>query len=433
MTEYSDETKESLRLIEDLKFFLVTAPANWQENQVIRRYYLNNDEGFVSCVFWNNLYFITGTDIVRCILYKIQHFGRTITDRKKFEEGVFSDLRNLKAGADAVLESPKLEFLEFLYKNLCLRTQKKQKVFFWFNVPHDKLMADALERDIKKEKLGQVPTSVALREPALLFNYVENKTHSLYEQLVDHLSDKYDQLDAEEVLKPEPSPEYESIQPQQDDDAFPLDYLGEWGRPNFISLDTLAHLASYINAYDSNFDSIDASFATGPVVACTDDYLIEQTQPKLASWEVFPQVQYPTVAVPYAGHAVPYAAQTMPYSAQAAQYGGSTMPYSGQAFQFQVPVASLYPNLAVMAQFPTHPSTFSGQFLNVSGFYDDDWAVEQVYEEPNSSRPSLRQQEASSSMMRKRQQLLLAHDDRRRHDLMPTPKTLIKAEPDTRA
>ena len=65
--------KESLRLIEDLKF-LATAPANWQENQVIRRYYLNHDEGFVSCVYWNNLYFITGTDIVRCIVYKFEHF-----------------------------------------------------------------------------------------------------------------------------------------------------------------------------------------------------------------------------------------------------------------------------------------------------------------------------------------------------------------------
>ncbi|OBA21410.1 hypothetical protein METBIDRAFT_11928 [Metschnikowia bicuspidata var. bicuspidata NRRL YB-4993] len=49
-------------------------------------------------------------------------------------------------------------------------------------------MADALERDIKKEKANQTPTSVALREPALLFNYVEDKTKSLYDQLSEHLS-----------------------------------------------------------------------------------------------------------------------------------------------------------------------------------------------------------------------------------------------------
>lgn len=177
--------KESLRLIEDLKFFLATAPANWQENQVIRRYYLNHDEGFVSCVYWNNLYFITGTDIVRCIVYKFEHFGRKIIDRKKFEEGIFSDLRNLKCGADAILEPPRSEFLEFLFKNSCLRTQKKQKVFFWFNVPHDKLMADALERDLKKEKMGQRPTTMAHREPALSFHYDESS--SLYTQLGKHM------------------------------------------------------------------------------------------------------------------------------------------------------------------------------------------------------------------------------------------------------
>ncbi|CCE43215.1 STE like transcription factor family protein [Candida parapsilosis] len=184
----TQEIEDSLRLIDDLKFFLATAPANWQENQVIRRYYLNHDEGFVSCVYWNNLYFITGTDIVRCIVYKFEHFGRKIIDRKKFEEGIFSDLRNLKCNTDAILEPPRSEFLEFLFKNSCLRTQKKQKVFFWFNVPHDKLMADALERDLKKEKLGQKPTTIAHKEPALSFKYDENS--NLFAQLTKHIENQ---------------------------------------------------------------------------------------------------------------------------------------------------------------------------------------------------------------------------------------------------
>ncbi|KAI5951955.1 STE12 [Candida jiufengensis] len=190
------EVDDSLRLIEDLKFFLATAPANWQENQVIRRYYLNHDEGFVSCVFWNNLYFVTGTDIVRCIVYKFEHFGRKILDRKKFEEGIFSDLRNLKCNIDAILEPPRSEFLEFLFKNSCLRTQKKQKVFFWFNVPHDKLMADALERDLKKEKAGQKPTTIAHREPALSFNFDESS--NLYNQLVKHMDTTKNLLEMDE-------------------------------------------------------------------------------------------------------------------------------------------------------------------------------------------------------------------------------------------
>jgi transcription factor STE12 len=53
---------------------------------------------------------------------------------KKFEEGVFSDLRNLKPGTDACLEEPKSPFLDLLFKHHCIRTQKKQKVFYWYVV-----------------------------------------------------------------------------------------------------------------------------------------------------------------------------------------------------------------------------------------------------------------------------------------------------------
>ncbi|SCU91731.1 LADA_0F11694g1_1 [Lachancea dasiensis] len=186
-TTAHDDVEETLRLIEDIKFFLATAPANWQENQIIRRYYLNNDQGFVSCVFWNNLYYITGTDIVKCCVYRMQKFGREVLDRKKFEEGIFSDLRHLKCGVDATLEVPKSEFLSFLFKNMCLKTQKKQKVFFWFSVPHDKLFADALERDLKRQVASQLPTTRAVREPALSFAYDDKSGLSLYDQLLKHM------------------------------------------------------------------------------------------------------------------------------------------------------------------------------------------------------------------------------------------------------
>ncbi|KAG7662332.1 STE12 [[Candida] subhashii] len=320
------DVKESLRLIEDLKFFLATAPANWQENQVIRRYYLNSDEGFVSCVYWNNLYFITGTDIVRCIVYKFEHFGRKIIDRKKFEEGIFSDLRNLKIGTDAILEPPRSEFLEFLFKNSCLRTQKKQKVFFWFNVPHDKLMADALERDLKKEKVGQNPTTIACKEPALSFNYDESQ--NLYSQLAKHMeiqkglndlgtNDDNNNYSAATTSKTggqstQSSPEYISTNravkreeefgylnqetPSQYktasdyEDDFPLDYLNQNGnapkQDEYITLDSNYHPGTYLEEnYESFLDStlFVPPSATLPTsanpVAFNDEYLIEQTQP----------------------------------------------------------------------------------------------------------------------------------------------------------
>ncbi|KIR24602.1 hypothetical protein I309_06578 [Cryptococcus deuterogattii LA55] len=38
-----------------------------------------------------------------------------------------------------------------------------------FSVPHDRLFLDALERDLKREKAGREPTSVAQGEPARSF------------------------------------------------------------------------------------------------------------------------------------------------------------------------------------------------------------------------------------------------------------------------
>ncbi|KAG5642657.1 hypothetical protein DXG03_002369 [Asterophora parasitica] len=145
----------------------------------LNRFALPSSE-YVSCVLWNGLYHITGTDIVRALVFRFEAFGRPVRNMKKFEEGVFSDLRNLKPGIDACLEEPKSPFLDLLFKYQCIRTQKKQKVFYWFSVPHDRLFLDALERDLKREKMGQEPTTHIVGEPALSFTYDPKK--SLYEQ-----------------------------------------------------------------------------------------------------------------------------------------------------------------------------------------------------------------------------------------------------------
>lgn len=177
--------KTPMEQVDDLKYWLATAPCNWESDQNIRRYLLPTGES-ISCVLWNSLYHITGTDIVRSLVFRFQAFGRPVKNIKKFEEGVFSDLRNLKPGTDASLEEPKSEFLEMLYKNNCIRTQKKQKVFYWFSVPHDRLFLDALERDLKREKMGTEPTTFAVAEPALSFSF--DSTQSLYDQFTKGVS-----------------------------------------------------------------------------------------------------------------------------------------------------------------------------------------------------------------------------------------------------
>lgn len=381
--EVAQQLRESVRLIEDLKFFLVTAPANWQDNQVIRRYYLDNEEGFVSCVYWNNLYFITGTDIVRCVLYKFTHFGRRVVDRKKFEEGIFSDLRNLKTGTDAVLENPKSKFLDFLHKNSCIRTQKKQKVFYWFNVPHDKLMADALERDLKRERMGQPPTSVADCEPALSFRYVENadnRASTLFDQLQDHLalvrsdsavdgdadyednpvkidqenlativpaenfSKRQEQIDrrGESVQEFKSEPYFDSQSRRKDenenakiedednededeDDDFPLDFLDSQD-DSFITFDTNYHTGAYINSFDTNFDLLNSLSLFDTTVANTDEYLIEQTVPlRLATHLTFPRLALVDEFPAYLQAPVMY--PPFPPSATMARFPGAYDPY----------------------------------------------------------------------------------------------------------
>ncbi|KAK8846718.1 hypothetical protein IAR55_005805 [Kwoniella newhampshirensis] len=139
----------------------------------LNRFLLPNGE-YVACVFWNGLYHITGTDIV----FRFEAFSRPVRNMKKFEEGIFSDLRNLKPGTDACLEDPKSPFLDLLFRNGCIRTQKK--VFYWFSVPHDRLFLDALERDLKREKMGLEPTTVVVGEPARSFRY--DPRRSLFEQ-----------------------------------------------------------------------------------------------------------------------------------------------------------------------------------------------------------------------------------------------------------
>ncbi|KAI8071233.1 STE like transcription factor-domain-containing protein [Gongronella butleri] len=159
--------------IDELKLFLATANNRWHglhdlhcpQHQIHSFPLPTGDQ--ISCVLWNNLYYITGTDIVRSLVFRFHAFGRPVQNLKKFEEGVFSDLRNLKPGQDASLEEPRSEFLDMLYKNNCIRTKKKQKVFYWFSVPHDRLFLDALERDLKREKLGIEATSKAVSTPAI--------------------------------------------------------------------------------------------------------------------------------------------------------------------------------------------------------------------------------------------------------------------------
>ncbi|KAG9555003.1 hypothetical protein KCU86_g17644, partial [Aureobasidium melanogenum] len=79
----------ALQQVDNLKYFLISAPVDWSPDQYIRRFLLPTGE-YVSCVLWSNLFHISGTDIVRCLSFRFQAFGRPVKNSKKFEEGIFS-------------------------------------------------------------------------------------------------------------------------------------------------------------------------------------------------------------------------------------------------------------------------------------------------------------------------------------------------------
>lgn len=77
---------------------------------------------------------------------------------------------------------------------------------FRFSVPHDRLFLDALERDLKREKMGLEPTTVVVGEPARSFTYDPKRT--LYEQFASSRGGEGDELDravreAEHVTGPQ--------------------------------------------------------------------------------------------------------------------------------------------------------------------------------------------------------------------------------------
>ncbi|KAK7460613.1 hypothetical protein VKT23_009333 [Stygiomarasmius scandens] len=224
--------QDKLAHLDRLKFFLATAPSRWDSSgassssdpypphipshPALNRFLLPSQE-FVTCVLWNGLYHITGTDIVRALVFRFEAFGRPVRNMKKFEEGVFSDLRNLKPGQDACLEEPKSPFLDLLFKYQCIRTQKKQKVFYWFSVPHDRLFLDALERDLKREKMGLEPTTVLVGEPARSFVYDGAFKRSLYEQFVRAAGGKEGEGDLERVVRGLDDSDHDSSDPAESD------------------------------------------------------------------------------------------------------------------------------------------------------------------------------------------------------------------------
>ena len=155
--------------MEDLNKFLIGAPFNTNICNPITSIFIDNSRkekskkyvsNKISCILWshdgNCNFYMTGTDIIKILIFKFSLIDRPIKNMKKFEEGVYSDLRYVPG----IVENANSELVKFLSKNSCIRTQKKQKVFYWENIDHNFLFLSALKRDIMREAKGLQPTSI---------------------------------------------------------------------------------------------------------------------------------------------------------------------------------------------------------------------------------------------------------------------------------
>lgn len=140
-----------------LQLFVENAIENCSEHRTVLSY-LVEPEVRVSCINWKGRCFITGTDIVRLLLHRYETFvGRKPASIKKFEEGIFSDLRRLTPPKDCVLEGTRSEFLLYLFDYDCVRSKKKQKVFFWksFVRCYQNLFCDAMDRELARIEMAK--------------------------------------------------------------------------------------------------------------------------------------------------------------------------------------------------------------------------------------------------------------------------------------
>jgi hypothetical protein len=135
------------KLMRDLCDFLASANQNWQSGEECRRFTIFGD--CITCAQWDGLSLVSGVDIVKVVMafYRLENLGRPPADRRKFEEGIISDLRGMKLGTEAFLKDANSPLLQFLYRINSVRTHKRQKVYSWCAVPFMHLQRDALARE----------------------------------------------------------------------------------------------------------------------------------------------------------------------------------------------------------------------------------------------------------------------------------------------
>ncbi|GAA5973267.1 hypothetical protein JCM8115_006568 [Rhodotorula mucilaginosa] len=95
---------------------------------------------FVSCVRWDGAYYMIGTDVARTLAFRLSLHGEQVAELRQLKRTVCSRLRSIKEGHGMLLEPANSQLLTLLFQHDLVSTRKSQKLFRWFEVPHDQLL-----------------------------------------------------------------------------------------------------------------------------------------------------------------------------------------------------------------------------------------------------------------------------------------------------
>ncbi|POY72926.1 hypothetical protein BMF94_4087 [Rhodotorula taiwanensis] len=121
----------------------------------------------ISSVRWNGVCYMTGSDVVRIVAVRLASAGIAEPDTKLLKRNVVSRLRTIKEGRGMLLEPANSRLLTLLFQHNLISTRKSQKLFCWYQVPHDQLLEHELAHHRWKAGLPPLPKTL-LRAPAFV-------------------------------------------------------------------------------------------------------------------------------------------------------------------------------------------------------------------------------------------------------------------------
>jgi uncharacterized Zn-finger protein len=136
----------------DLKKVLKTN--NYEKKTVSFNLCSEDSNEFISSFYWNEDYYISVIDILKITKFQLKLLGYKIIKQKKFEGYIFSILRSIK---NFKCETSNSKLLNLMYIGNCIRTQKKQKIFYWNNFPHEEIFYEFLDKGMSTVEKTEIP------------------------------------------------------------------------------------------------------------------------------------------------------------------------------------------------------------------------------------------------------------------------------------